>query len=156
MTPRLRVRSREVEGVSSGLKLLWRDHNPLGLLTLSRRAWMAWGKPVGVFLLHVLCFDWTCVSIANALGFASSRLTLSYFWPTLGIVDTRRMRKRFSPRGRCSPCTGAGCRRCAGCAVETGRGSRYLIGPNASRDGNIGLPRARRRERRIPCRRWNT
>jgi hypothetical protein len=33
MTPRLRVRSREVEGVSSGLKLLWRDHNPLGLLT---------------------------------------------------------------------------------------------------------------------------
>jgi hypothetical protein len=121
--------------------------------TLSRRAWMAWGKPIDVFLLW---FDWTCVPIANALGFASRRLTLSYFWPTLGIVNRGRMRKRFSTRGRCSPCTGAGCRRCAGCAVETGWGSRHLVGPNASRDGNIGFLRARRRGRRISCRRWDT
>lgn len=33
MAPRMGVRSREVERVSSGLKLLWRYHNPLGLLT---------------------------------------------------------------------------------------------------------------------------
>ena len=33
MTPRPGVRSRGVEGVSSGLELLWRYHNPLGLLT---------------------------------------------------------------------------------------------------------------------------
>ena len=32
MTPRLSVRSRWVERVSSGLELLWRYHNPLGLL----------------------------------------------------------------------------------------------------------------------------
>jgi len=33
VTPRLAIRSRGVEGVSSGLELLWRYHNPLGLLT---------------------------------------------------------------------------------------------------------------------------
>jgi hypothetical protein len=33
MTPRRGERSRRVEGISSGLELLWRYHNPLGLLT---------------------------------------------------------------------------------------------------------------------------
>lgn len=33
MTSRRGVRSWRVEGVSSGLELLWRYHNPLGLLT---------------------------------------------------------------------------------------------------------------------------
>lgn len=152
MTPRRGERSRRVEGVSSGLEFLWGYHNPLGLLTLSRRAWMAWGEPIGVFLLHVLHFDWTRVPVANALGFAGISLTLSYFWPSLGIVDRGRMRKRFSPQGRCSPCTGTGRRRCAGCAVENRWGSRGLNG----RDRNIRLPRTRRSGRRISCRRWNT
>ena len=121
--------------------------------TLSRRAWMAWGEPIVVFLLYVLYFGWTCVPIANAQGFARKSLSFSYFWPTLRIVDEGRVRERFSPRGRCSPCTGTGCRRCAGCAVENRWRSRNLP---ASRNRKVKLPRGRGSGRRISCRRWNT